>query len=800
MARLRARSFDGHFVKLTRDSMMAAAMSKEAQIQSILAKFLSGIDYRTMGDFFLTFRSFISTTELLTRLIVHYDSCSLIPDAAAIATRIRVFVALRHWILNYFIDDFLLNAELCEDFVSFLRTLGGIGADEITTEARISKELHKIWSRECTANSINHEGPFRRNSSSSKAEFDDQDIIRSRLALQPIATSPKGPSTKAPATAARRQQVSSSVRNVLHGFKRSFRRQDTSRKQNFETVLEETSSDLLLTNESPIMLNTSNPFIPAMTPPLRRKRLSSLTSSSLSMVACQDTYRQTEHLSSCSLPSAVEVAHSPETVRTLKRKPGGNLAKAKVTADLEVIRSSVDTFVSRASFRPYLALCERNTEVLTETNAGAIDSFHRPAFNIVEMHDFVKNLITVFDDDEEPDRGKFDAVNATLEKLEGASQLKRSSSAIDSNMPSGFLIAENDVNPGTRAVKGSEKRQRKAQVVIQENTAPVSILQRKSPAEEVVLSDADSFVLPFEDRMKAAPAASDFVQQMIGSEVLPTTESIVEALAIPSCSVTKFGSIWLSPKQHRPFILDHNPAHVAQQITNVEIQIFMELDWLELCSSSWLSSTSEVLEEKSWDAAVAKQVSGLSTIVARFNLSIQWLISEIVLSTVLSIRVQTMIRMIEVAQLCRTYNNYTSVVQIVMALQHPLVRNLKRTWRYIDKASLTTLKDLETLVMPLNSWSLLRSVQEKQLLAVNGQVVPFLGPYLSELLLLETANPPLDIPARTKETASLVKILLQMLDRAEAEVFPIDPELIEKCIWIRSLDEEEMGVCVSKCV
>ena len=48
-------------------------------------------------------------------------------------------------------------------------------------------------------------------------------------------------------------------------------------------------------------------------------------------------------------------------------------------------------------------------------------------------------------------------------------------------------------------------------------------------------------------------------------------------------------------------------------------------------------------------------------------------------------------------------------------------------------------------------------------------------------------------------TAGIVKTLLRMLDRCDLDRFDRDEELLQKCVWIRALDEEEMEVCLSKC-
>ena len=772
-ARLSARSFDAQYIALStnrfRDGDSAGTMR---QIDCIISSFLDEMNYEIMGDFFLTFRSYIDAPALLEKLLAKYDECAMLTGAAALGKRVRIFVAFRHWVLNYFADDFTLAPDLCTTFADFIYRLGGRGADEITTDARIAKELNKIWERECQTNGLpNPAGPFTPKPDVCELPADG-DFLRTRAAT-PAALATPALQNKSPNRLTRKRNIHRALVDL----------RKTVTKQTEDTAC---TADLLFVASTPDMRKVFSPQQGIFSPQVQDACFSPRPRSTDS-----GRDKQNEALSSC--PSSIssycptEAAHEVQAVpasillsspppKSLKRMPGGDLKAATLVSDLDV-RASVGTFLSRASFRPYLAIWEA-----AGSSSPCVNN--RPVYKADEMEEFVKTMTDLQDDDEN-DEAPDAAVDTTLNKLEG--RTKRQHSDVETG---------EDTVEGLNITKAVKQKRRGTRYIRFESPLPSD---DDSVKPEIPLNDADSFVLPFEDRMAAESKISDFVQQLTAGDDAPTTECIVEALAVPSCNVTSFGSIWLSPMIHRPFVLDHNPAHVAQQLTSLETKVFLELDWLELCSSSWLSSTAEVLDERSWESAINKQVSGLSTIVARFNLSIQWIISEIVLSAVLSTRVQTITQFIDIAQLCRTYNNFTTVVQIVLALQNPIVRRLKRTWRYISSPALKTLRDLETLTMPHNSWSLLRIVQEKQLLSVDSKMVPFLGPYLSELLSLETQRPELAVAPRSMRTAGIVKTLLRMLDRCDLDRFDRDEELLQKCVWIRALDEEEMEVCLSKC-
>jgi hypothetical protein len=112
----------------------------------------SFLDYELLSDFFLTFRSFLSTRDLIAYLIARLKWAVNRQDDFGRIVRVRTFVALRHWILNYFVDDFVpvyhLRVYFCELVNSLyqeLRAREDAGAGDI----KIVGELKKCWRRTC---------------------------------------------------------------------------------------------------------------------------------------------------------------------------------------------------------------------------------------------------------------------------------------------------------------------------------------------------------------------------------------------------------------------------------------------------------------------------------------------------------------------------------------------------------------------------------------------------------------------------------------------------------------------------
>ncbi|KAF2625142.1 ras GEF [Macroventuria anomochaeta] len=112
----------------------------------------SFLDYELLSDFFLTFRAFLSTRDLVAYLIARLRWAVDRQDDFGRIVRVRTFVALRHWILNYFVDDFVTSHNLRTYFCNLVNGLyrdlkaradGGAG------DVKIVGELKKCWRRTC---------------------------------------------------------------------------------------------------------------------------------------------------------------------------------------------------------------------------------------------------------------------------------------------------------------------------------------------------------------------------------------------------------------------------------------------------------------------------------------------------------------------------------------------------------------------------------------------------------------------------------------------------------------------------
>ena len=111
------------------------------------------VDYDLLSDFFLTFRSFLDTTDLLYMLIARLKWALSRDDETGTVVRVRTFVAIRHWILNYFLDDYVVDHELRKSFCDLLNNfVVELALDSTRSKVpfKILGELKKCWRRVCS--------------------------------------------------------------------------------------------------------------------------------------------------------------------------------------------------------------------------------------------------------------------------------------------------------------------------------------------------------------------------------------------------------------------------------------------------------------------------------------------------------------------------------------------------------------------------------------------------------------------------------------------------------------------------
>lgn len=113
----------------TSSSSVSGRILLAATVERWVAELTSKIDDDLLTDFFLTYRALLSSVSLLRLLAARFAWGLEAPsspedEAGRRIVRVRTFVVVRHWLLNYFADDFARDRTLRSALCDWLNTTG----------------------------------------------------------------------------------------------------------------------------------------------------------------------------------------------------------------------------------------------------------------------------------------------------------------------------------------------------------------------------------------------------------------------------------------------------------------------------------------------------------------------------------------------------------------------------------------------------------------------------------------------------------------------------------------------------
>lgn len=276
---------------------------------------------------------------------------------------------------------------------------------------------------------------------------------------------------------------------------------------------------------------------------------------------------------------------------------------------------------------------------------------------------------------------------------------------------------------------------------------------------------------------------------------VPSRQGLAETISRPTGGLVPRAH----PPAHLPFILAYDAQIIAEQFTLIEKDALDEIDWRELIELRWTQASPAVLN---WvDYLKSEDPRGVDLVIARFNLVVKWLLSEIVLTELHDERVRCLIQYIHIAEHCRRFRNFATMYQITIALLSADCARLKRTWERVPDAEMQIFKELEKIVQPIRNFQNLRKEMET---GVGDEgCIPFIGIYTRDLVynsqkpsVVESpplnANEPLVNFERHQTAAAIVKSLLRLLEASSKYNFQIEPQVITKCLWMSALPDEEI--------
>ena len=141
---------DPAIVRYALSTREISAASPARLIAQITSK--NFLDYELLSDFFLTVRAYLSTHDLLDYLLTRFEWAVNRFDDDGRVIRVRAFAAIRHWVLNYFPYDFVVDRDLRVKFCQHLNTLTHQVRQRSSHEPSDLKliiDLKKCWNGRC---------------------------------------------------------------------------------------------------------------------------------------------------------------------------------------------------------------------------------------------------------------------------------------------------------------------------------------------------------------------------------------------------------------------------------------------------------------------------------------------------------------------------------------------------------------------------------------------------------------------------------------------------------------------------
>lgn len=251
---------------------------------------------------------------------------------------------------------------------------------------------------------------------------------------------------------------------------------------------------------------------------------------------------------------------------------------------------------------------------------------------------------------------------------------------------------------------------------------------------------------------------------------------------------------------HVPFILMYESKQIADQLTLIEMELMSEIDWKDLLDMKILYKGPHLT---SWLQLLVQneELTGVDLAVARFNLTVDWAISEIVLTTDVKMRRNTIERFIHVAEHCRKIQNFNSMMQIILALNSVIVQKFTEAWRLIEPGDMLLWEELRGITALDWNYHTIRSMM-KCIDPLKG-CIPFIVVYLSDLSLNAEKKTWITEKkvvnySKFNTNVQIVKNFIQKVQWSKYYKIQSDQELLSKCVYISSLSQDEIKFLTSE--
>ncbi|KAL1853733.1 cell division cycle-related protein [Paecilomyces lecythidis] len=187
----------------------------------------------------------------------------------------------------------------------------------------------------------------------------------------------------------------------------------------------------------------------------------------------------------------------------------------------------------------------------------------------------------------------------------------------------------------------------------------------------------------------------------------------------------------LLPKKMKKIkLVDINPIEIARQLTLIEFQLYNKIRLDECLNKAW---------QKKADAGAREHAPNIRALIHHSNQLANWVGGMILAKDDLKKRVRIIKHFVEVADACRSMQNYSTAISIISGLGTAPVYRLGRTWSQVSERTCAVLEPVRNLVASTKNFHQYRET----LRLASPPCIPFLGVYLMDLTFIEDGNPSL---------------------------------------------------------
>jgi len=174
---------------------------------------------------------------------------------------------------------------------------------------------------------------------------------------------------------------------------------------------------------------------------------------------------------------------------------------------------------------------------------------------------------------------------------------------------------------------------------------------------------------------------------------------------------------------------------IAEQLTYLTFKFFKAVTPQELYTQSW---------KKKNNHDIAPNILYL---IENFHRVSRWVIYQILCGEHVKTRVRLVKEFMVIALHCIKMNNYETLFAISLAMSHPAITRLKRTWSLVKKS--TRWKDIDILTSSAYNYKAYRTAildilnkpKKQNEAQIQYFVLPYFGLYLKDLTFIEDGNP-----------------------------------------------------------